>query len=170
MRHQRFLPVLCGFAVVAFFVLSGTVFAAAKKAGAEEEVCYPEALTDEDRRLEMEVPCAPKDYVYMPLTRVQKNAQKDPESIWSDEEMQDPEGVNVLQKTTKVGATEVTISMYVGFKFCSPSSCPVRVRFRNPGHADVVKDAGILCASKEYYFMRKDLKELLVCSRHLPLD
>lgn len=163
------------FAVLAA-LLGGANFANAaekteqgKTAKAGPVVCHPEALSAEDRAIGMVDPCAPKNYIYTPLKITQEHTKHDHSHIWSDEESKETDGVNIWENTAKVGTTEVTVSQAVGLALCSPSSCPVKVRFRNPGKPDVIKEGGMPCASGQYFFIRDNLEELLACEENYPL-
>jgi hypothetical protein len=145
----------------------------------EPDVCYPEVLTENEKKAGMKIPCGKKYYIYVPLTEIQKHAEHDRSGIWSDKEVQDSKvqgyvgGVWIWEKTINIGATEVTVSMIAAGLCNTMSVCPFRVRLRTLGKPDVVKGWPKIdqaCAAGNYFFIRDDFKELVACDEHISLD
>ena len=171
------------FAVLA--VLSGGAnFAnAAEKAGPVEPVvvkdnepivCHPDALTEKEKKIGMEAPCAPKNYIYVPCKGSQINTEHDRNNIWTDEEVKNSASgdptikASICECTIMVGAVEVMASSITPAMCSTPRDCPNKVRLRKPGKPDKIIDLGQVCP--DYNYIRDDLKFLLTCGKHYPLD
>ncbi len=144
-----------------------------ESASNEDIVCYPESLDENERKLGIEVPCAPRNYLHVPLINIQKDTFHDRNGIWEDDEVWNPDGSWVWDNTVKVDATEATVTMVTGGMCGTLSTCPVKIRIRKSGQPDEIygwPKMGLLCADVKYYFIRDDFKELLACGKHYPLD
>ncbi len=140
------------------------------------DICYPEALTEQERGIGMGIPCEKPNYIHMPLTEVQQKTFKDKSGIWTDKEVRDSslgEGAWIWEKTSKIGSVEITISMIAPGLCATPSLCPFRVRLRTSGSPKIIKgwpETEQACASGKYYFIRNDFKEIVACDERISLD
>ena len=109
-------------------------------------------------------------FVPTPLKTIAEKTFTDPLGIWSDQEIRgqlfdDPDGATIHAGSYKAAAGTVVISMLAGMGACgSPQTCPVRVVFQEPdGRRHVLIGQEEMCASSEFYAIRRDLKAIQAC-------
>jgi hypothetical protein len=182
MRYKQSLPVFLSFLVAAFFVVSRPVLAIDKGGStsvnnAEEMVCYPDALSDEDRELRVQIPCAPANYIRIPVKLIESEKLYNKDDFWTQEEKT---GSKIVKSTIwegkeKIGDVDVTVSVIIGYMCETLHTCPMKIRITSPDGKIVIheitgKYGEQPLSATQYIFVRKDLKELLVRDRHYSIN
>jgi hypothetical protein len=110
---------------------------------------------------------------HVPLQKIAKATSADPLDIWSDRELAAvvAGAPDIYAGTYRTDRGAIVISQLVGRGLCdTPSDCPVRVVLQDQaGKRHVLIENEQLCASPEFFAVRRDLKALRACDRVVDL-
>jgi hypothetical protein len=116
-----------------------------------------------------------KDPVFdhVPLKKIAQATSGDPLDIWSDRDFAAvvAGAPNIFAGTYHTDRGTIIVSQLVGRGLCdTPSDCPVRVVLQDPsGKRRVLIESEQLCASPNFFAVRRDLKALRACDRVVDL-
>lgn len=127
-------------------------------------VCYPNVITEEEKKIGFSIPCAPKDFKYVPSVDFEEEVTSDREGIWTEEEIKsNPDKPSISRNIVYVGDKRIIISQMIG-GFCTPRSCPTKILVETGGKRKI-KDIGLACASNQSYFIDKETERANLCGR-----
>ena len=109
----------------------------------------------------------------VPLKEIARATSGDPLAIWSDRELAAvvAGAPDIYAGTYRTDRGAIVISQLVGRGLCdTPSDCPVRVVLQDQaGKRRVLIENEQLCASPNFFAVRRDLKALRACDRVVTL-
>lgn len=113
------------------------------------------------------------DFNPVPLKKIAQDTRTDPLGIWSDREVRDvvADTSNIYAGSIQTPRGTIVISQLVGRGLCdTPQDCSVRVVLQPPGGGrTILIQSEQLCASPNFYAIRRDTKALRACDRIIAL-